>query len=303
MHDRIRDIAGRHEATATHLAAVLGDMATIRDTAAAAGLTVTDTVITDPHDDSDPTHRTAYDCAHTAALDVHSHWADTVAALTDTWADEAWAASFIASTGLDYLKTDLKDRIGNLLGKADHLTATSIHSMQAVLDLPDGTPYEQVRRSVGSVQGILDDAATAARAADNLTGPATSLRRFAGPAGLVAGVGIDYYGGGESLEQAVVSNGTGLAASIAAGAATGALVGSVVPGLGTVAGAVGGTIGGIFASGVVDDIYENGMHSVGQSVRAGRSELIQATTAIVELGGVTVGGVVSWGRGVADAFS
>jgi len=101
-----------------------------------------------------------------------------------------------------------------------------------------------------------------------------------GAVGLVAGVGLDYFGGGEPLEQAVVSNSTGLAASIAAGA----IAGSAFPFLGTLGGAAVGTAVGIFASGGADHLYEDSSATVLSTLEAGGRELDEAKDALFALG-------------------
>lgn len=76
---------------------------------------------------------------------------------------------------------------------------------------------------------------------------------------------------GESTEQAVVSNGVGMAAAIGAtagsGALVGAAVGSVIPVAGTAVGAVVGTVVGtgvgIITSGAIDSMWENGVDDIG----------------------------------------
>ncbi len=78
----------------------------------------------------------------------------------------------------------------------------------------------------------------------------------------VAGVAYDIYNG-KPVEQAVVSGAVGFGASVAAGAAIGTLI--PVPVVGTAAGAVSGAVVGLFASGMVDSLYQNGTDSIGQA--------------------------------------
>ncbi|MCK0092412.1 hypothetical protein MWU77_16680 [Rhodococcus sp. F64268] len=145
----------------------------------------------------------------------------------------------------------------------------------------------RVRRLYGAAQGTADDlAATTTRHAQLADVPGR-MAVGVGALGLVAGVGVDYYGGGESLEQAVVSNSAGLAASIAAGA----ILGSAVPGLGTLGGAVAGTIAGIIASGGVDHLYEDASANVFSTFAAGGSERSEAFAALGDLGTATIGGL------------
>lgn len=284
---RVLDAAGQFDQIAAALASVLAEMADICDRAAIAELSVVCNTIVEPAPDSDEAVLRAYNDAAAAAQDVHARWAREVAAVANRWASEAWAASFTTSTGLDYLTAELKKTVQGLAERADVLTRRSLQSMQFVLDLPDGTPYDEVRRLYGAAQITADDlAATTAKHAQLADVPG-KLAIGTGALGLVAGVGIDYYGGGESLEQAVVSNSAGLAASIAAGA----FAGSIVPVGGTVVGALAGTVVGIIASGGVDHLYEDSSADIYSTLDAGRNELGEAAGALKDLGGATASAV------------
>ncbi|MFD6859427.1 hypothetical protein ACFWCF_19065 [Rhodococcus sp. NPDC060090] len=281
---RVLDTAGHFDQIAAALTSVLAEMADICDRAATAGLSVVCNTIADPAPQSDETVLLAYSDAAAAAQDVHARWAREVAAVANRWASEAWAASFTTTTVLDYLTADLKKTVQGLTERADGLTRHSLQSMQFVLDLPDGTPYDEVRRLYGAAQGTADDlAATTAKHAQLADIPGR-LAVGTGALSLVAGVGIDYYGGGESLEQAVVSNSAGLAASIAAGA----IAGSIVPFGGTVVGALAGTVVGIIASGGVDHLYEDSSGGIMSALKAGGNELGEAGSALSDLGDLTL---------------
>lgn len=280
-------VEGTGDNATAALASVLADMAELCDRAAASGLSVVCNIIADPAPDSDETVLRAYNDAAAAAQDIHARWAREVAAVANRWAGEVWAASFTTSTGLDYLTAELKKTVQGLAEYAEGLTRQSLQSMQFVLDLPDGTPYDEVRRLYGAAQGTADDlAATTTRHAQLADVPGR-MAVGVGALSLVAGVGVDYYGGGESLEQAVVSNSAGLATSIAAGA----LIGSAFPGLGTLGGALAGTVVGIFASGGVDHLYEDSSAGIMSTLDAGGSELVEAALSLKDLG-VAVGGLV-----------
>ncbi|MGN5239682.1 hypothetical protein [Rhodococcus sp. SJ-3] len=292
----VLDVAGHFDQIAAALTSVPAEMAEICDRAAAAGLSVVCNTIADPAPQSDETVLLAYNDAAAAAQDVHARWAREVAAVANRWASDAWAASFTTSTGLDYLTAELKQAVHGLAERADDLTRQSRQSMQFVVDLPDGTPYDEVRRLYGAAQGTADDLASTTAKHTQLADVPGRLAIGTGTLSLVAGVGIDYYGGGESLEQAVVSNSAGLGASIVAGA----LIGSALPGLGTLGGALAGTVAGIFASGGVDYLYEESAQSWGGLWDAGRSELREAASALGDLG-VAVGGLVGIGEGHTNA--
>lgn len=283
FHAAILDVADRFDGISAALSSALADMAEIRECASAAELSVVCNSIADPDPHSDDATRRAYEDAAAAAQDVHARWAREVAAVTSRWTNTAWAAAFTATTGLDYLTADLGVRVKKLATTADLLTRHSMRSMQAVLDLAPGSPYDEVRRLFGRAQDIADELATTTARHTELAHVPRTMGIAVGALGLVTGVGIDYYGGGESLEQAVVSNSAGLAASITAGA----LIGSAIPVVGTVAGAVAGTAVGIIAGGAVDHLYEHSSATLGTTFDAGINELSAAGDALRELGGLT----------------
>lgn len=156
----------------------------------------------------------------------------------------------------------------------------SARSMEAVLDLAPGTPYDEVRRLFGQAKASTDDLVSTITKHADLAPVPTRLAVGTGALGVVAGVGLDYFGGGEPLEQAVVSNSAGLAASIIAGA----VAGSIAPGVGTLGGALAGTAAGIMASGSVDHLYEDSSATFLSTFDAGVRELTEAKDALVSLG-------------------
>ncbi|UJW32048.1 hypothetical protein L3Q67_44010 [Saccharothrix sp. AJ9571] len=101
----------------------------------------------------------------------------------------------------------------------------------------------------------------------------------------VAGAVNDYYNGGESAPQAIVSNGVGLGTSVATGAAVGAAVGSFIPvpivgtAVGAGVGALAGTVAGAFTSGMVDSFFENGF-DVGRAAENGWTDIVSAGEAL-----------------------
>lgn len=186
------------------------------------------------------------------------------------------------------------------------LRTEAIREMERFLSLSPDTPYDELRRTFGSARKPLDDLVTTTGRLDDMASMSRTAGRAAGALGLVAGVGLDYFAGGESLEQAVVSNGLGLGASIATGAAVGSAIGSILPGAGTALGAVlgagAGTVAGIFTSGAVDNLYESSAKSFGGAFTAGLSELGSAASATKELAGASIGGLARLGRGTLDAI-
>ncbi|WP_231913253.1 hypothetical protein [Rhodococcus sp. 852002-51564_SCH6189132-a] len=210
------------------------------------------------------------------------------------------------STALDYVDKNLQGRIADLLTMQQHLQTEAIREMERFLSLSPDTPYDELRRLFGSAREPLDDLVATTGRLDDMASMSRTAGRAAGTIGLVAGVGLDYFAGGESLEQAVVSNSLGLGASIAAGSAAGAMVGSIVPGAGTafgaVVGAAAGTVTGIFTSGAVDNLYESSTKSIGGSFSAGLAEVGSAASATKELAGASIGGLARLGRGAFDAI-
>ncbi|WP_253250022.1 hypothetical protein [Rhodococcus sp. BUPNP1] len=316
--EHVHDIDDFHEQTsktadifaglAGELSHALSDMADIRARAVAAGLPVVCNTIGNPPpgDDEAAFRRTsAYQDVSDAAEAVHARWSVAVATATNTWTGHPWSASFLVSTALDYVDKTLQGRIADLLTMRQHLRTEAIREMERFLTLSPDTPYDELRRLFGCAREPLDDLVATIGRLDDMASMSRTAGRAAGAIGLVAGVGLDYFAGGESLEQAVVSNGLGLGASIAAGSAAGAMVGSIVPGAGTAFGAaVGagvGTAAGIFTSGAVDNLYESSTKSAWRAIDAGWEEVESAAAATGKLAGATVGGTLRLGRGILDA--
>lgn len=309
FHERTSKTADVFAGLAGELSRALSDMADIRARALAAGLPVVCNTISDPPpgDDEAAFRRTsAYQEASDAAEAVHARWSVAVATATNTWTGHPWSASFLVSTALDYVDKNLQGRIADLLTMQQHLQTEAIREMERFLSLSPDTPYDELRRLFGSAREPLDDLVATTGRLDDMASMSRTAGRAAGTIGLVAGVGLDYFAGGESLEQAVVSNGLGLGASIAAGSAAGAMVGSIVPGAGTafgaVVGAAAGTVTGIFTSGAVDNLYESSTKSIGGSFSAGLAEVGSAASATKELAGASIGGLARLGRGAFDAI-
>ena len=280
FHARTLSAADDFDTLSVALASALADMSDIRDRAASAGLPVVCNTIGDPGPYSDESLLRIYDELADAAADVHRRWARDIAGVTHRWTSPAWAALFTTTTGFDYLTAELRERVERLARRATMCLERSARSMQAVLDLAPGTPYDEVRRMFGQAKASTDDLASTIAKRGDLAPVPTRLAVGTGAVGLVAGVGLDYFGGGEPLEQAVVSNSTGLAASIAAGA----IAGSAFPFLGTLGGAAVGTAVGIFASGSADHLYEDSSATVLSTLEAGGRELDEAKDALFALG-------------------
>ncbi len=307
FHERTSRTADVFAGLAGELSRALFDMADIRARAATAGLSVFTDMISEPppaYDEATTQRAAAYEEARGAAEAVHARWSVAVATATNTWTGHPWSASFLVSTALDYVDKTLQGRIADLL-TVQHLRTEAIREMERFLTLSPDTPYDELRRLFGCAREPLDDLVATTGRLDDMASMSRTAGRAAGAIGLVAGVGLDYFAGGESLEQAVVSNGVGLAASIATGAAVGSAVGSIVPGAGTAFGAVVGagvgTAAGIFTSGAVDNLYESSTESVWRAIGAGWEEVESAAAATGKLAGATVGGTLRLGRGILDA--
>ncbi|WP_308257091.1 hypothetical protein [Rhodococcus sp. DMU2021] len=311
FHERTSRTADVFAGLAGELSRALSDMAGIRARAAAAGLPVVGNTIGDPPPGDDEVafrRASAYQEANDAAEAVHARWSVAIATAVNTWIGHVWSATFLTTTGFDSADLYRSGRVKALLELRESLRNAALLSMERFLALPDGTPYGELRRLFDIAQHPLQDLADTGRHLDEAVPLSRTAARVAGAAnalGFVAGVGLDYFAGGESLEQAVASNSAGLMASMTTGAAVGAAVGSVVPiagtAVGTVIGVLAGTAGGIFASGMVDHIYESGTSSALGTVMAGVNELGGAADATADLLDATVGGVTRLGRGVLDA--
>ncbi|MBM7461485.1 hypothetical protein [Rhodococcus coprophilus] len=286
LHARTLSAADDFDTLSVALASALADMSDIRDRAASAGLPVVCDTIADPGPNSDESLLRIYDELAGAATDVHRRWAREIAGVTHRWTNPAWAALFTTTTGFDYLTGELAQRVDRLAQRASMCLEHSGRSMQAVLDLAPGTPYDEVRRLFGQAKASTDDLAGTLAKHTNLAHVPTRLAVGTGALGLVAGVGIDYFAG-EPLEQAVVSNSAGLAASITAGA----ILGSALPGAGTLVGALAGTAVGIVTAGSVDHVYEDSSATILSTLDAGRREAVEAIDALVDLGRAVRGGL------------
>ena len=102
---------------------------------------------------------------------------------------------------------------------------------------------------------VIGRAADAQKAWRSSTQFSQAMARAKGPLA-VAGIAYDIAVLDRPWHEAAVSGGVGLGASIAAGAAFGTLI--PLPIVGTALGAGVGAAAGIYASGVVDDLFDGG---------------------------------------------
>lgn len=134
---------------------------------------------------------------------------------------------------------------------------------------------------LGSVTALSEEARAAQEVADDaakakLPGTLKVGGKMLGGAGVALGIASDL-DRGESVTQAVVSQGS----SLLAGMATGAIIGSAIPipVVGTVVGAVVGAGVAIAADGAVDSLFENGP-DVGKARSSGLGALAETGSAI-----------------------
>ncbi|WP_410604956.1 hypothetical protein [Amycolatopsis sp. lyj-90] len=283
------------------------DMRKVRERAAGAGLTVNGEVIVDPGKGPSapgaaPTGEAATPEAvksHNDAVTASNAHAAKVTAY-NTAKTESDAARHIAKLAGDTLKNVWQDvtqkwflvvgdltsgaagtlaaKHSSILGKqAKFLSEESAKFLERARTAPAGTPASQIYRDVDlgrTAAAQADDVAAAAKSTD---ANAAKWGLRAGGALAVAGVVYDI-ANGKPAAQAIVSGGVGFGASVAAGAAIGTLI--PVPVVGTAVGAIGGAVVGVFASGMVDSLWTNGIGDVGGAIEDGAEAVGNAGKAI-----------------------
>lgn len=294
-------------------------------TASAGGLVVSGTQVHQPgsaptreYEADAPHTETASSVAATAAHSTRVEtWNAVVAeagAANAEWQDalDAFAATWAASGAnmLTVLSGLLTGAItgGALSNAAFRLTSTKLTNAERLASLSKS--LESARGPSGTINGPksnfyslidqTDDVAKVLSTTDDLLvggekGLMGSLRAGAAISkGLivlgVAGTGYAIYddiaNGGESWQQAAVSNIGGMVAGIGAGAGTGAIIGSFILApagtiVGAAAGAVVGGVVGVFTSGMIDGIYEG----AGNIFEAGWNELADTGEALGDAAG------------------
>ena len=281
LHARTGRVADDINMLASALRTAQTGLAEVRREAAAAGLTVTGTVVHEPTPVARPaplvdgTPEEA--AAHAQAVQRYEHYQELVVAWNKAVRDaeeyfEDWQQA------LDRAASTWRDHDADLLGLASNLLvgASSAALVSKLAPVLAGEAAEQLtmarqlaehaddmlrdgRLLAGTADGyydLLDRSAAAdaraaqyAKAAEDPKLP-RGIRAAGGALGvLTMGYGIhDDLQNGESTEQAVASNVGGTLAGIGGGAASGAAIGAaagtVVPGAGNVVGAVGGAVVG-----------------------------------------------------------
>ena len=323
-----------------HFASVVADLQRrvdlIRQTASAAGLTVTATAVVRPLPAGPLIEQPGAGAASSVVRAYHQAGAARAAALgrqsafAQACTDMAAVLDDLAAAELDLERASAAVRT-LMVPVLDFVTGAGISSVvgnaeaamrgngRMLLEQARSALAETTRPGAARFPGLfyddVDRASQLAARSQSVVDDAARLAR-AGKAGgaIVGGVltGVSIYTdieAGESVAQATTSNVVGFGASVAAGAGVGMALGTVFPGVGNVVGAVvGAAVGGvvgIFTSGAVDSIFENGW-DIGEAMVNGGRDLWDTGAAIGELGAQgasAVGDVVqAVGDGLSDAW-
>lgn len=267
--------AGRElERLAATLSQVRLELAAVRAEAATAGLEVRGERILPPAPSSAATVE-AYLAAQSRTEACLAHWGQ-VLATASSWAETNATSLVQATSGLlvSTYTAALRSRVGVVMAaQSDFLNDQSQRLAGYAEELVDHVrsgrlaPYERFYDDyddlVSRGRQAADDAAKAADVAAKPRLPAGLRGAFAlvGPAAAAYGV-YDDLQHGESVQQAVVSQGGGLLAGVGAGIAAGAACTALLPGAGTVtcgvAGGIAGAAGGWTGNELMDRRYESG---------------------------------------------
>ncbi|MGH3519871.1 MAG: hypothetical protein ACRDQ7_21290 [Haloechinothrix sp.] len=305
------DSAQKFDDYAADLHRAQEDMRRVRDDAARAGLTVNGFTIVDPGpappdpgqapgSDAPPDAVTAYnDCVaaanrHTTLVDAYNaaqHGADaarTVAriaadTLKNVWADVSSKWFLVIGDLASGAAGTLAAQHSSILNKqSKFLTDEAAKFLERAKTAPAGTSASAIYKDFDASRAAAYSADDAAKAADAVDRSAGRIGLKVGGALAVAGVAYDI-ANGKPVDRAIVSGAVGFGASVAVGAAIGTAI--PVPVVGTAVGAVGGAVVGLFASGMVDSLYENGVGAVGDAIEDG-AQAVAGT-------GKAIGGAVS----------
>ncbi|MGV0684268.1 WXG100 family type VII secretion target [Mycolicibacterium thermoresistibile] len=256
-------------------------MQSVRDNAAASGLTVNGFIIQDP---SPATAETvsAYATAVTDAEAAREVAKLAAEKLKNAFADVSDKTLFVVGDMINGTAAGLfAEHSSRLLDKAKFLDERTAKFLDLARSAPPGTPAEVIYRDFDQARADSRAANEARKAADDAKARSRNLTFKVGGALAVGGIAYDITQG-KDVDQAIVSGGVGFGASVLAGAAIGTVI--PVPVVGTLIGAAGGAAVGVFTSGAIDSLYQNGIGSVGQAINDG--------AAAVRDTGKTVGGLV-----------
>lgn len=331
LNDALVVAASGIDTFALALTTAQSDAAAARETAAAAGLTLTTTGIrapaiwpipVPPAPGSSAASVQSYYLAQDAQNDNAAHWQAYAAAsvelsrITRTLAGAAEALDDVRAdvevvtvpVG-SFLSSGVVDSLWGVSAEVKNLRAADLlagaEKLKANVQLPGAGMFPTLAYK------DLDDAVAMERAANGYSSDAERALRTGRVIGASVGAvltGVSIWmdvRAGESATQATLSNSAGLATSILAGAAAGTTIGAAtgtiipVPIVGTLVGAVGGamvgTAVGIITSGFVDSLFENGPN-VHAAVVAGARDLADVGDALWDLG-------TSSARAVSDGAS
>ncbi|MGH3350897.1 MAG: hypothetical protein ACRDPS_09555 [Nocardioides sp.] len=317
FHSTIKGISTCFSDYAGTLRSCQSDMADIRDKAGGGGLAVHGMTIADPGAGPSRPGEPAPGAdvaAHNAQVDEYNAHQDKVRLYNrlSERADGVWGrmkAAWDEVTAKDRginkgTLTTAADIAGGLAGAVGEFHGSILKNTadtfakQHADDLARLKEQANSGRSIFDASKYYDDFDTAktgvASTADDLTRAGKALRLAKGlplaAGGALSGVGIwyDMKYGGESGEQAAVSNLGGFAASVGAGAVVGTMIGGPV---GTAVGVVVGAGVGIFTSGMLDGLWDHD-GNVGKAFVAGLDAVGDTGADIADAAGDVGGAIV-----------
>ncbi|CCQ15697.1 putative uncharacterized protein [Rhodococcus sp. AW25M09] len=272
------DYAAKVDAFAAALQALHDGMCDIRSDAIDAGLDVLDDAIIEPIDDA---LRDTFDALERRVAKLRDDETAAGEQLKLDYIDAAAKTFFFGgSIAIGLAQAAMETRAWLMTAKAKGLYAQAVRWADFARTAPAGSPLSAVYRDFGFSDFLRSQADDLVRNADDLNSKAGRWGLRAGGALAVLGIGYDI-ANGKPVDQAVVAGGLGFGAAVAAGALIGTAI--PVPGFGTAAGAIGGAVVGIITSGMVDDLYQNGFHSVADSIDAGWNSVGDTATAVKDI--------------------
>lgn len=303
-----KSVAGDVDALAADLERAQNDLASVRSTASADGLTVVGTIIKNPGsgpaspgdlpagadqaatdawnkaNDAVETHNKlvdAWDRAVKRAKEIFKEWYDSLDDAPGLWEKHhknlvGLTAPLLASK---FEITLVAKAYPALAGQIDFLNeqvARNLEHADAMNDngvVRDRSRYYQILDEIDDLK--TNQIPEATKAVKNIEVPKGVTRGLWALDVLATGYAIKAdMDEGESAGQAVTSNGVSMVASIAAGAYIGGVVGTAIPvpvlgtAVGIVAGAAVGTVTGAITSGLIDSVWENGLTSLDDAGKA-----------------------------------
>lgn len=272
------DYAAKVDAFAAVLQALHDGMRDIRSDAIDVGLDVIDDTIIEPIDDA---LRDEFDAFERRVAQLRGDETAAGEQLKVDYIDAAAKTFFFGgSVAIGLAQAAMETRAWLMTSKAKDMYARAVLWAEFARTAPAGSPFSAVYRDFGFSDFLRNQADDMVRNADDLHSKAGKWGLRAGGGLAVLSIGYDI-ANGKPVDQAVVAGGLGFGAAVAAGASIGTAL--PIPGVGTVAGAIGGAFVGVFTSGMVDDLYQNGFHSVADSIDAGWNSADETATAIKDV--------------------